>query len=139
MNTIPYGVEFFINSIHKTLFPSIGDGRKATKWSGFIKLNQQIYKWTPTHGHISICWPVKTYIHHLCADTGCRLDDLLKVMAVGDGWRERVKRICIVSMPSRKSSSSGDDISIVQNHSKSISVIFDPNRYYLYELEWTWE
>ena len=33
-------------------------------------------QWTPTHGHTSVDQLAKTYIHKLCADTGCHLEDL---------------------------------------------------------------
>ena len=46
-----------------------------------------------THRHIIIGQPIKTYIHQLCMDTGCPLEELQRVMANRDGWRERVKRI----------------------------------------------
>ena len=33
----------------------------------------------------------KTYIHHLCVDTECHLDDLPKAITNRDGWSERKK------------------------------------------------
>ena len=30
------------------------------------KLISNILRWTPTHGHTSICQPAKTYIYLLC-------------------------------------------------------------------------
>ena len=32
--------------------------------------------WTPTHGHASVDQPAYIYMYHLCADTGCSLEDL---------------------------------------------------------------
>ena len=29
-----------------------------------------------THEHTSVHWPAITYIHQLCEETGCRLEDL---------------------------------------------------------------
>ena len=34
------------------------------------KLISDILMWTPPHGHTRISWLAKSYIHHLCADTG---------------------------------------------------------------------
>ena len=45
--------------------------------------------WTPNHGHTSAGRPARTYIHHLCADTRCCLEDQPRVMNDWDGWRER--------------------------------------------------
>ena len=47
--------------------------------------------WTTTHGHTSVNWSASTYIHQLCASTGCSLEDLPKEMDDRDGWRERYK------------------------------------------------
>ena len=33
--------------------------------------------------------PARIYFHQMCADTGCSLEDLLRVMGDRDGWRER--------------------------------------------------
>ena len=41
------------------------------------------YIWT------SVGWPARTYLHQLCADTGCSLEDLLGAMDDRDRWRER--------------------------------------------------
>ena len=54
-------------------------------------------KRTPIHGHTSVNGPVKSFIRHLCADTGCRLEDLPGVMADRDGRWDRVKWICAIS------------------------------------------
>ena len=48
-------------------------------------------QWTTTHRHTSIGQPAKTYIHHLCADTGCSLEDLPEVMENRDRGQERDK------------------------------------------------
>ena len=39
-----------------------------------------IILWTPPHGNTTVGQPVKTYIYQLCADTGCHLEDLPRVM-----------------------------------------------------------
>ena len=43
----------------------------------------------PTHGHTCVDRTEKTYIHHLWADTGCRLEDLSRAMPDRVEWRER--------------------------------------------------
>ena len=45
----------------------------------------------PTHGNISVGWPVKTYIYQFCLDTGSCLENLPSVMTDRDEWQERVK------------------------------------------------
>ena len=45
--------------------------------------------WAATHGHASVGRPAKTYLHQLCANTRCRLEDPPGVMDDRDGWRER--------------------------------------------------
>ena len=44
---------------------------------------------TPTQGCVSVGWPARTYLHLLCADTGCSLKELHGAMDDRDGWRER--------------------------------------------------
>ena len=43
-----------------------------------------VFLWTPIHGHTSFSRPEKTYIHQLCADSGCGLDDMPKLMVDRD-------------------------------------------------------
>ena len=44
------------------------------------KLITDVLLWTFTHGRTSIGWPVRIYLHQLCADTGCSLEHLPGVM-----------------------------------------------------------
>ena len=62
-------------------------------WRRKDKVISNVLLWTPIHGHTSVGLPVKAYIHQLCADTGCRLDDQQKLLA------NQVKKIHAVSMP----------------------------------------
>ena len=57
--------------------------------AGVAELISDVLWWTPMHGYASVGRPASTYIHQLCADTGCSLDDLLRVMDDNGGWRER--------------------------------------------------
>ena len=55
-------------------------------WKRRNKLISNSLLSTPTHGHASVGQPGKTYIHQLCADIGCSLEDLS-----GDRDQERIK------------------------------------------------
>ena len=66
-------------------------------WRRKNKLISDVLRWTPTHGHTSVSQPAKTYIHQLCADIGCCLEDLPRVIDCRGGWREEVKRIRAIS------------------------------------------
>ena len=48
------------------------------------KLINNILLWIDTRGYTSNGQPVKAYIHQLCADIGCHLEDLWKVMGNRD-------------------------------------------------------
>ena len=50
-----------------------------------------ILLWTSTHACVSFGQPATTYLHQLCMDTGCNLEDLLRVMDDMDEWRESGK------------------------------------------------
>ena len=50
------------------------------------------------HGQTSVSQPAKTYIHQLCTDTECSLEDLPGVMDYRDRWQERVKEPHAVDM-----------------------------------------
>ena len=41
---------------------------------------------TPTHGHTSVGW---AHMHQLCAETGCHIENLFRVMVDRDGLQER--------------------------------------------------
>ena len=40
-------------------------------------------------------WKKKTYIHNLCADTGCCLEDLLSVIADRDGSKKSMLTVSL--------------------------------------------
>ena len=48
------------------------------------KLISDILLWIPKHGYTSVGQPAKIYIHEICADTGCCLEDLPRVMVDRD-------------------------------------------------------
>ena len=58
-------------------------------WRSEDKLISDILLWTPAHGRVSVGCQASTYLHQLCVDTGCNLEDLLGAMDDRDGWMER--------------------------------------------------
>ena len=58
-------------------------------WRSKDELINDILQWTPTHGHANISWPAGTYLHQLCANTGCSLVNLPGVMDNMERERER--------------------------------------------------
>ena len=56
-------------------------------------------------------WLRKTYIHHLCADIGCHLEDLPSMMADRDGWQGRESREYMLSA---KDATDDDEYSCVE-------------------------
>ena len=67
-------------------------------WRSRDKLINNVLLQTPSHGQAKAGQPARTYIQQLCADTGCRLEDLPEAMDNRDGWRERVREIHAASM-----------------------------------------
>ena len=64
----------------------------STTWKVKDKLIiSNVLPWTTTHRHINVGWKIKTYIHQLCADTECLLEDRLRAMAEKTGcqWKFR--------------------------------------------------
>ena len=52
-------------------------GREAGHdWESKDELISDFLRWIPTHEHTSVGWPAKIYIHQLCANTGCCLENL---------------------------------------------------------------
>ena len=49
------------------------------------------------HGHTSLGQSAKTYIHHLCVDPSCHLEDFPRVITDRDGWQERESRAAVLS------------------------------------------
>ena len=60
-------------TFHLTNHPS---KTKKKCWRSKDKPISNNLLWTPTYGHTSVDQPAKTYIHKLCADIGCSLEDL---------------------------------------------------------------
>ena len=61
-------------------------------WRFKDELTSKVLLGTPIDGSASVGWPAKTYIHQLCADTWCSLEDRLGAMD-DDVWR--CVRVCV--------------------------------------------
>ena len=62
-------------------------------WRSKGKLISDLLQWTPTYGRAKAGRPVRTYIQHICEDTGCSPEDLPEAMNDREKWRERVRDI----------------------------------------------
>ena len=67
-------------------------------WGSCVISSTTVFPWTTINRHTCIDWPAKSYIHHLCVDSGYFLEDLPRVIAGRDWWKERVKGNHAVSM-----------------------------------------
>ena len=45
-------------------------------WRSRDELIRDVLLWTPTHGRATAGRPARTYIQHLCEDTGCCPEDV---------------------------------------------------------------
>ena len=76
--------------ITKTI--KIGRTRHAEhSWRSRDELKSNVLLWTPSHGRAKAGRPVRTYMQHLSADTGCSPEDLPKAMDNREVWRKRVR------------------------------------------------
>ena len=67
-------------------------------WRSRDELISDVLLWTPSHGRAKAGWAARTYIQQLCADTGCRPEDLPKAMDDREVWRESVRNIRAASV-----------------------------------------
>ena len=58
-------------------------------------LISDVLLWIPSHGRTKAGRLARTYIQQLCVDTGCSPEDLPEAMDDWEGWRERVRDICV--------------------------------------------
>ena len=54
-------------------------------WRSRDELISDVLLWTPLHGQAKAERPARTYIHQLCADTGCSSEDLPEAMDDREG------------------------------------------------------
>ena len=57
------------------------------------ELISDVLLWTPTYGRAKAGRPARTYIQHLCEDTGCSPEDLPEAMNDREKWLDRVRDI----------------------------------------------
>ena len=57
-------------------------------WRSRDKLISDTLLWTRSHGRAKEGWRARTYIQQLCAEKGCKLEDLPGGMNPKDGWWE---------------------------------------------------
>ena len=62
-------------------------------WKSKDKIINDVFLWTPSHGCVSVGQRTRSYLQHLCMDTGCSLKDLPEAMEDKDKWRERIREI----------------------------------------------
>ena len=62
-------------------------------WKSRDNLISDILLWTPSYGCAKSGLPARNYIHQLCANTGCSLDELPGAMDDRVEWLERVEEI----------------------------------------------
>ena len=62
-------------------------------WRSRDELISNELLWTPTYGREKAGRLARTYIQHLCEDTGCSTANLLEAMNDRGKWRERVRDI----------------------------------------------
>ena len=67
-------------------------------WRALLVKKEQTYNKMLFYWQTSDVWLEIIYIHLLCADTECHLEDLPRVVTNRDHWCERAKRICVISM-----------------------------------------
>ena len=65
-------------------------------WRSRDELISDILLWTLSYRRANAGRPARTFIQQLCADTGCRLEDVLEAMDDRKEWRERVWEICTI-------------------------------------------
>ena len=62
-------------------------------WRSRDELISDVLLWTPTYGRTKAGRPARTYIQHLCEDTGCSPEDLPEAMNDREKCQERVRDI----------------------------------------------
>ena len=67
-------------------------------WRSRDELISYLLQWNPSHGRAKAGRLARTYIHHLCEDTGSSSKDLPKAMNDWERWRERVRDIRVDGM-----------------------------------------
>ena len=61
--------------------PEYGNNTNKTSWVVLQELISDVLLCTLTHGTADVGRPANIYIHQICADTGFRLENLVKLIA----------------------------------------------------------
>ena len=67
-------------------------------WRSRDELIKDVVLWSPSHGRAKAGRPARTYIQQLSADTECSPENPLEAIDNRNGWRERVRDICVDGM-----------------------------------------
>ena len=73
-------------AFHLISHPSRTNKTSETLLERNDKLINDVLLWTPAHGHASVSGSAVTYIHQLCVETGCTLEDRPEAMDNRYGW-----------------------------------------------------
>ena len=86
-----------------TYLPILQIYQDVCNTAGEIRTNScDILLWAPTHGQVSVDHLTRTYLHQLCADTGCCLEDLQGSIGNLDRWWESVSWLWLDILASYK-------------------------------------
>ena len=66
-------------------------------WRSKDELISDVLQWNPAYERASVGRPTTTYLHQVCKDSGCSLENLPGVMNHKNVWRLRVWEILAVS------------------------------------------
>ena len=69
--------------------PPISKTSNANKTFGTLLEKQGRASMDPTHGRASVGRSTRTYLHQLCSDIGCSLENFPGAMNYKNEWRER--------------------------------------------------
>ena len=67
-------------------------------WRSKDELICDILQWTPIHGGVIVGQLARFFLYQFFADRGYSLEDLPGVKDNRDGCRERMRKICVVSV-----------------------------------------
>ena len=62
-------------------------------WRSRDELISDVLLWTPSYGRAKAGQPARTYVQHLCDDTGCSSEDEPEAMNYREEWWERIRSI----------------------------------------------
>ena len=78
--------------IHQWRVVLLSPGSNYTNIKEQGTISCDVLLWTPIHEQTIVGRPAKSYIHQLCMDTRCSLDDIPRLMAEMEEWRKGESR-----------------------------------------------